>query len=173
MFERIVGIVRDRFRERQLEYEIVGGIDSRNTVPDGPGGSNRVAFVPLKDGEFTPPIFIGEGDPDADGNVARQLFTMPIGFDVCCAAFDAETPDDDIANRAACVRLFQAVAQEVHRAYAGQYGWDGFSFDDARKLGRFGQELVARLVMNIPIFDTPWATATPTKARVDQPEEKR
>lgn len=172
MFDRIVSIVRKRFEERNLSYEVVGGIDSRNAQPQGPGGSNRVAFVPIAEGAFTPPMFIGEGDPDEAGDVARQLFTAPIGFEVCCASYDAAHPDDQVAAMASCLVMFQAVAQEVHKAYAGQYGWDGFRWDNERKQGRFGSEFIARLVMNVPIFDLPSVERSPALSLRD-PEEKR
>lgn len=172
MFDQIVDIVRQRFADRGLSYEIVSGIASRNAYPDGPGGSNRVAFVVVPEGEFTPAMFIGEA-PDDSGDVARQLFTMPIGFDICCAAFDPDAFEDDIKNKAACVRLWEKVAQEIHRAYAGQYGLVSYKFDDERKQGRFGSELVVRLVMNVPINDVSWRAVVAHTAALDQPEEKR
>ena len=173
MFERIVDIVRDRFAERNLSYEVVGGIDSRNASDNfGPGGSNRVAFVVVPEGEFTPAMFIGDA-PDDSGDVARQLFTMPIGFDICCATFDPDALDNDIKNTAACVRLWEKVAQEIHRAYAGQYGLVGFKFDDERKQGRFGAELIVRIAMNVPINDAPWRAVVAHHAALDQPENKR
>lgn len=173
MFDRIVDIVRAGFRDRNLEYEIVSGIDSRNAVPQGPGGSNRVAFVVVPEGEFEPPQHIGEADAPDGEDVARQLFTMPIGFDIYMASFDPNAHEDDIKNKASCVRLWQCVAQEIHAAYAGQYGLVSFKFDDERKQGRFGAELVVRLVMNVPISDTPWRAVVAHKSALDKPEEKR
>ena len=123
MFQDIVKVIRDRFAARHITgVEVVGGVDSRNASDNfGAGGSWRVAFVPPEDdGDFAPPIHVGEGEEDENDETARQLHTMKWPFDVCCAARDEDRPEDDLANRARCFALWQVVAQELHPRLADQ-----------------------------------------------------
>lgn len=156
MFVEIVDIVRQRFKDRELPISVVEGIESRNAqIEDGP--QNRVAFVPSAQPiPIVAPMFIGEGDEEK-----RQLWNAKVAYDVSFNGFDESNPDRDLAHRRRCLDLFEVTAQEIHRAYAGQEEWSSARWDDSKKHVRHGAELVATVTLNIPIFDIPYASATP------------
>jgi len=163
MFVQLVDIVRARLADRGFtDVTVVDGIESRNDQTNfGDGGSaNRVAFVPAADPlEILAPRFIGEGD-DGEFGAKRQLFNVNFVFDVFFAGY-VPTSERELDHRRRCFDLWEVVAQEVQRAYWGAHEWTGARWTDTRKQGRFGAELAATLVLNIPIFDTSLTIATP------------
>lgn len=167
MFVELVDIVRERFRERGFtDILVVDGINAREQQTNfGSGSANRVAFVPSAQPiAFIPPTRIGE-----DEHERRQLLNAMFVFDVSVSGYDPSNPERDLAHRRRCFDIFEAVVQEVHRAYYGACEWTSARWEDARKDGRHGAELIATLVLNIPLFDRAWAEATP-KAVIHSPK---
>lgn len=158
MFVAIVDAVRDWFALREIAAAVVDGIDSRSEQTNFGDSMNRVAFVPSADPiGIVPPLFIGEG---ADGK--RQLLNTLFVYEVSFVGYDKARADRDLAHRAVCFDLWEATAQAVQRAYYGVHEWTGAKWTTERQHGRHGAELVATLVLNIPLFDTASPSASPS-----------
>lgn len=159
MFIKLIDDLRTAFAAREFdEVEIVEGIESRTEQSNyGDGSANRIAFVPAKDPmQIVPPAFIGDGD-----DTRRQLFNVMFPFDVSFAGYDADNPERELAHRRKCFDMFEVTAQEVQRLYFGAHSWTSCAWNDDKKHIRHGAELIATLVLNIPIFDRSWAIGTP------------
>lgn len=165
MFLKILDDLRAAFIARDFtEVEIAEGIESRNEQSNfGAGSANRIAFVPAKDMQIIPPTHIGDQDVEGDPErVKRQLFNVMFAFDVYFAGFDADHPERDLAHRRKCFDIWEVTAQEIQRLYAGAFEWSSPQWNDDKKHIRHGAELVATLVLNIPIFDRDWVIAKPS-----------
>lgn len=158
MFLKLIDDVRARFIVRDLtEVEIAEGTNARDQQANmGHGSLNRVAFVPVSDMTFLPPTHIGEND-EGHAQIVNMLFVFEVG----CAGFDADNPERELAHMRKCVDIFEAVVQEVKRAYWGVHEWSAARWENKRKDGRHGAELVARLTLNIPLFDIASQIVTP------------
>jgi hypothetical protein len=157
MFVEIVDAVRDWFTLRSIESAVVDGVESRSEQTNFGDYVNRVAFVPANPVGVAPPLFIGEGE---DGR--RQIVNAMFAFEVSFHGYDKTKPTRDLAHRHVCFDLWEATAQAVQRAYFGVHEWTGAQWTTDRKHGRHGAELVATLVLNVPLFDTASPSATPT-----------
>ncbi len=158
MFVKLIDDVRAWFVLRGLDASVVDGLESRNAQTNfGPGSANRVAFVPASPVEIIDaPRYIGEDD---DGR--RQLVNMLFAYEVSFAGYDRDNPERDLAHRHVCVDLFEATAQSLQRSAFGMHQWSAARWEDTRKHGRHGAELVVALTVNIPIFDTASPMAAP------------
>jgi hypothetical protein len=163
MFLQLVDDIRAAFAARGFtDIEIVDGLTATVEQQNyGAGSANRVAFIP-SEGPMTvgAPRFIGDIDND-DGKVRRQLHDVGFVFEVTISAYDADNPDRYLAHCHRCFDIWEAVAQEVQAAYAGEFEWSNVSHPHARKDGVHGAELAAELTLHIPLFDKPYALASP------------
>jgi hypothetical protein len=173
MFVEIVDVVRDYLTAAGLQAEVVDGIDSRDAQVDfGRFPDGRVAFVPVPGPiAITEPKFIGEGDEDDDGRVRRQLLNVMFAYEVSVAGYDIDNAERDLAHRHACFDLWERVVQAMQAAYYGSHEWTVARWEDARKYGRHGAELVATLTVNLPIFDVTYPTASPEPVAGDPKPE--
>jgi hypothetical protein len=156
MFVEIVDAVRDWIELRAIDAAVVDGLGCRNDQTNFGDHMNRVAFEPSSDVGVAPPMFIGE---DVDGK--RQLVNTLFAYEVSFFGFDKTKPERDLAHRHVCFDLWEATAQAVQRSYFGVHEWTGAKWSLDRKHGRHGAELVATLVLNVPLFDTASQSATP------------
>jgi hypothetical protein len=159
MFLQLVDDVRAALAARGFtEVSVDEGIRARVSQENyGDGSANRVAFVPAVDPmSVVAPTFIGEGD-----GVKRQLWNVLFVYDVAFAGFDADNPERDLAHRRRCFDLWEVVAQAIHADYYGSYEWTSARWTLDRKDGVHGAELVATLVLNIPLFDRADSIASP------------
>ena len=165
-FVQVVQDVRDYLALRGFAgVEVTSGADARVAQPNGDGSANRIAFVPVASVETAAPRFIGEGLPDEDGGVRRALVDATVIFDVCFAGFDhekVEAQDADLYHRRAAFGLWELAVQAIQRSYYGAHEWRGARWDDARKHGRHGAELIATLAVSAPLFDAAWTTSAPS-----------
>lgn len=158
MFVAIVDAVREWFEEREIDSAVVDGVGSRNDQTNFGDSMCRVAFEPAEDiGIADSIMFIGEGE-DGRRQLANPLFVYEVSF----VGYDKARPERDLAHRSVCFDLWEAATQAIHRAYYGMYAWTGAKWTKDRQHGRHGAELVARLELNIPLFDVAYATASPS-----------
>lgn len=160
MFLQIVDTIRQRFIARGFtEVSVDEGIESRNAQSNfGAGGANRVCFVPSSDPwPVIAPTFIGEADDDK-----RQLLNVMFVYDVSFAGYDADHPERDLSHIRKCFDIFEVTAQEVQLAYSGAFAWSALKRTTDKKHITHGAELVAKLTLNIPIFDLTYVSASPT-----------
>ena len=139
------------------------GIRARNTQDNfAKNTPNRVVFEPSEDMEVLEDVLrIGEGDADEDNDCKRQLLNVMFAFDVSIIGYDAIHPSRDLAHRRRCFDIWEVVAQEVQRDYGGVSKWISAKWNLNRKDGVYGAELIAGLVMNIPLFDIDWRVVVP------------
>lgn len=158
MFLQIVETIRTRFAARGLNnISIVDGLASEVQQANfGGGGANRVAFVPATDIAIIPPTRVGE---DTDGS-PRQLLNTLFTFEVHIAGWDSDNPDRDLAHRHKAYDIWELVVQEVQLAYGGAIEWTGARWNLDKKHLPFGAELIATLVINVPLFDVRYVPAT-------------
>jgi hypothetical protein len=174
MFVQIVDDVRAAFTAAgYTEVSVDEGIRARVTQENyGAGSANRVVFSPSPDPlEVIPPMRIGERhDPDDDENVSRQLFDVLFVFEVSFAGYNADYPDRDLMHRRRCFDLWEVTAQAIQASYpssgdvagGASHGWTSARWNLDRTDGVHGAELIATLILNIPLFDRDWAVVTPT-----------
>lgn len=158
MFIKIIEDVRAWFATHGVTATVSDGIDAVNAQDNhGLGTANRVVFsasaAPLS---FVPIQQIGEDDTGR-----RQLANVMFVFDVTISGYDASQPTRDLAHRHKCFLLLEAVVQAAQHAYWGAHSWTSARWEDTRKQGRHGAELVATLSLNIPLLDQQWESATP------------
>lgn len=156
MFVEIVDNVRDWIDLRGIDAAVVDGVGCRNDQTNFGTHLCRIAFEPIPEVGISPPLFIGEND---DG--ARQIVNTLFGFEVSFIGFDKTKQERDLAHRHVCFDLWEATVQAVQRAYYGVHEWTGAKWTLDRKHLRHGAELVATLVLNIPLFDTASPSAAP------------
>lgn len=164
MFVQIVDDVRDWFALRGIDAAVVDGVGSRNDQTNFGDSMNRVAFEPAPDVDVTPVMFIGE-----DGDGKRQLVNTLFAYEVSFIGYDKARPERDLAHRSVCFDLWEATAQAVQRSYYGVHEWTGAKWTTERKNGRHGAELIATLVLNVPLFDVASQSAAPSP-RPGQPK---
>ncbi|MBX3205110.1 MAG: hypothetical protein KF764_08570 [Labilithrix sp.] len=157
MFVAIIDAVRQGIAARGIVGVTVDeGAEARVAQPVS-GELGRIVFVPAPSPiSFIPPTRIGD---DASGRC--QLWNTLFVFEVCFAGYDADAPTRDLAHKRRCYDLLELATQEIHRVYDGSYEWTSATWTDERKHGRHGAELVATLVLNIPLFSTPYPFAEP------------
>lgn len=150
--------MRTWFTAIGLDSAVVEGAEARAAQDNyGPGTANRVVFAVAPDVEIVPPRMIGEDDTGT-----RQLLNANVAIEVSIAAYDASAPERDLAHRALCLAIYEKVVQGVQRAYWGGHEWRGARWNDTRKHGLHGRELVALLVVNVPVHDAGDVLATPS-----------
>ena len=161
MFVQLVANVTTYLATAGLTAQVLDGIDARDHQVDfGRFPSGRVAFVPAPSMQILEPTHIGEYETSA-GLEQRQLFNVLFGFEVSFAGYDINNAERDLAHRHACFDLWEKTAQAMQASYSGAHQWTGARWEDARKYGRHGAELVATLAINLPIFDAGYLSATP------------
>lgn len=161
MFVAIVDAVRDWFELRGIDCTVVDGVESRNDQTNFGDSVNRVAFVPAEDVGIAESVaFVGEM---GEGESARRQLVNPMFvYEVSFEGYDKARPARDLAHRSVCFDLWEAATQAIHRAYFGMYAWTGAKWTKERLHGRHGAELIARLELNIPLFDVAYAIASPS-----------
>jgi hypothetical protein len=151
MFLAIVDTVRARLTARGFTDIVVDeGIEARIEQSNfGAGGANRVVFTPAPEIEIIPPMRIGE---DTDGG-PRQLLNTLFTYEVAIAAHDPDQPERDLAHRHKAYDIWELVVQEVQLAYPGVSAWTAARWSLEKRHLVFGAELIATLVINVPLFD--------------------
>jgi hypothetical protein len=147
-------------------------------INQGPGGANRVVFVPSDSdgaaGELTPPRFPGQrtvrNAVDAPVCTVRSLLEWERKIAVLVWAADRTTPGDannEAAQIEAVETLFEWVVRAVHSAPGAfasvTWGAPKWTVPAERS---FGLELRVPLTFSHPIFDQPRDLVFPTTAAV-------
>lgn len=160
MFVEIIADVRDYFEEREIDAEVAEGAAARNNQPDfGEYPDGRVTFVAVSPLGVAEPQFIGE--PDNEGT-PRAILQTTFVYEVSFAGYDQASPERDLAHKRHCYGLWEATAQILQKKHWGRHQWTGARWEDERKLGRHGAELIATLELSVPLFDVSSESATPS-----------
>lgn len=172
LLELIPSGVRDYIADvaPSLGTVVSAGWKARARLLQGKGSANRIVFVPS--GPFQSIPTVDPGD-DEDGS-PRELFSLAFRFAVYFWGFEsspATTPgnesdnnDDtglDMRHVARCLQLFQLTAQALQKNAWGVFDTTSLQWTDVTKEQRHGAELVADLVIRIPVLDAPPLRVSP------------
>ncbi|AKV03190.1 hypothetical protein AKJ09_09853 [Labilithrix luteola] len=158
MFVKIVDDARAWFAAQGIDAPIVEEVEELVAQDNySPTTSNRVAFVTASNLDIIAPTQVGDGD-DGEG---RQLSNLDYAFEVHIAGFDPDSPTRMLAHRRVCIALLEALEQSFVRSASGLYALGTGEWNDERKHGRHGAELIVPLKINVPLSDVDSATAHP------------
>jgi len=167
-----VNRVRAYFTARGYTADISVGWKKRTLfVNEGPGGANRVVFVPCEPsggsaGEITGAKQVGPRDvTDSDGNLVasvRALRTWERMLFVSIWGVDASDVDDEEKQIEATDTLFEQVVQGVEHAAGPNAVWVDPRFNMRVIERTFGHEMTLGLIYKHPLFDAPLTPSFPT-----------
>jgi hypothetical protein len=176
--------VAEYFEAQSVSASVRVGWTARNRQDNaGPGGANRVVFIP---GEFDPtsgaPKVLRAGKIDRDGeqnfvDLDPRLRVLAWWHEaVTCSvwAVDSDHPQDEELQIEATETLLEQTIQGIHNAVDPDTGTN-VGFANIEDFGEpfwvlppgemaFGRELVFGFVLYVPLFDAPTGIAYPSPA---------
>jgi hypothetical protein len=175
-FRALVTGVKEYFTAIESSTLIKVGYRERPKQSQGPGGANRIVFLPGlpngAGGKITPPRDVGAQlltDPlagDAPVAQVRRLLTWERQFSVSVWAADASTTTavrDELAQLDVVEALLEQLAQaieQVHGVGGPNVVWGGVTWT-VPKENTFGAEVLVDLAFAHPLMDAPLAVGTP------------
>lgn len=163
----LVAAVQSYFDAHDVTAKVVlGWKQPTQQINQGPGGANRVVFIPSdptgKGGKIVAPQQPGLrnfGDP-ADV-AARALYDWERFVIVSVWAADGSDPHDEGKQIEAVEDLFESTIQAVHAFAKNNARWGDVAWTTSPVEHVFGRELRAGLTFRHPLFDSPAGVAFP------------
>lgn len=181
--------VRAYFAAYGVTANVVLGWNARNSqINQGPGGANRVCFIPGEfDGSTGAPKVAKAGtmDRNAAQNFVshnprmRALAWWHEPITVSCWAVDPSQPQDEESQIEATNALQEATVAAIHNAtdpvtgfavgFANIEEWGAVGWTLPPGENAFGRELTFGLTLLSPLFDAPIQLVTPAASVVRNP----
>lgn len=153
----------------------IGWREPSKQANQGPGGANRVVFIPSDPngagGQIVGPKLPGPrpiidpATPDKPVAYVRALRDWERTVVVSIWAVDTSAPNDERAQYEATVALFERVMQAVQRVTPVTVRWGRVDWVTPKER-QFGRELRAALTFAYPLFDRPESVAYPENVSV-------
>lgn len=197
-FVALVGAVERYFDANGIDAKVAGGWKQREQILNqGIGGANRVIFVPgrldptvgaprpLEAGKIVQPRIkqLSGGGDMVGGSTSGRYVDNPRplrGWEpivsVSVWGVDNDHLDDELAQIAATVDLFEKMIQAVHNGvFADESGlespvgladvvWEGSTWGVFSPNAQYGRELIGYFVHKGPFYDVALGVATPKPA---------
>lgn len=164
----MVASVREYFEAADVTATVsLGWKQPTQQINQGPGGANRVVFIPSdpsgRGGKILPARQPGPRQVDASTTV-RSLYSWDRQLVVSVWAVDATAPQDEALQIEAVEDLFGWTIRAVHAFAHADARWGDVAWTTSPVEHVFGRELRAGLSLNHPMFDVPIGLAFPTPA---------
>ena len=132
-----------------------GWREPTKAINAGPGGANRVVFVP-----GDPSGAAGKIGPARNpGRSPRPIATKMELFTVYIWAYDVSAPENELKQYEANMFLYSQVSRAIYKAARGTFAEVSDSWIIGKTERRYGAERVLVYTLELEIPDTPWPTA--------------